>query len=116
MLSVLDVSASALRAERIRMDTISQNLANAQSTFEVRGADGSPVPYRRRGVIFQADGLGRGAGGVRVSWVYQDPSEFPKVHQPGPPHAAARGYVRYPNVNIHMEMVDLLEAVRAYEA
>lgn len=121
MMKALDISASALEAQRMRMEVVSQNLANAQTTRATRAADGSYLPYRRREVVFKTllgeATEGRGpAGGVRVDRVQEDASDFRLTHDPAHPDADAQGYVRLPNVDPLMEMVDLIEASRAYEA
>ncbi len=120
----MQVSASGLSAERLRMDTIAQNLANANTT---RGADG--LPYRRREVIFQQADItrsggvmpnlkaGRGAAyGVEAVGIVEDPSPFRVVFDPSHPDADPNGYVYLPNVNPVTEMVDMMTATRAYEA
>jgi flagellar basal-body rod protein FlgC len=115
-LRALDVSASGMSAERLRMDVIAANIANAQVTRG--GRDGGP--YRRRVVVFEPilDGaIGREMPrGVRIAGVSEDPSPFQMVYRPGHPDADAAGYVRMPNVDVPFEMVDLLAATRAYEA
>lgn len=115
MIRALDITNSALVAQRVRMDVIAGNLANA---FVTSQADGTIEPFRRRVVTFTT-GDGAGGAGVRVSAVKADPSEFRLVHDPGHPHAVSdgplAGYVRYPNVSVTMEYVDALEASRAYE-
>src|SRR5688572_25560957 len=111
-ISSLRISGSALTAERVRLDTISQNIANAQTT---RGADGRP--YRRLEVVFEA--LARrepGTAGVRVASVGESADPMVRVFNPGHPDADPAGYVEMPNVNVVEEMVDLLAATRAYEA
>jgi flagellar basal-body rod protein FlgC len=118
--SPIDVSSSGLSAERIRMDVIANNIANASTT---RTPDGGP--YRRQQVVFSAV-LGRemaaGAsssqrfGGVTVVGVEPDGSAMPRVYQPSHPHADADGFVAMPNVSLPNEMVDLVTASRAYEA
>ena len=117
------VSASGLRAERMRMEVAASNIANAETT---RGPEGTP--YRRRLVVFSeqldqtmgaggAGGAGRDLpGGVEIASIEQDPSPFRTVHDPGHPDANADGVVELPNVDIAMEMVDLASAARAYEA
>jgi len=120
----LAISASALRAERLRLDVIASNLANASTT---RTAEGGP--YRRRNVIFVSQALEGDfqaelenmaeAGlrhGVAVAGVVEDQSPFRQVFEPSHPDANAEGYVSYPNVNPVAEMVDLMAATRAYEA
>ncbi|MGQ9497931.1 MAG: flagellar basal body rod protein FlgC [Desulfotomaculales bacterium] len=109
------ISASGLTAERLRLDVIANNLANAETTRTPAGG-----PYRRRAVVFAQrlrramDGW-RGAG-VRVAAVVEDAAQPRLVYRPDHPDADARGYVAYPNVNVVNEMVDMLGAVRAYEA
>jgi flagellar basal-body rod protein FlgC len=110
----MDVSASGLYAERTRMRVIANNLANSESF--VRGADGKMSPYRRQQVVFS---LGSGAGareGVSVARVVPDMSGFRRVYDPSHPYAGQDGYVNMPNVNPIVEMVDMMEASRAYEA
>jgi len=121
----LDIGASALTAQRLRMDTISQNIANANTT---RTEDGTP--YRRRVVVFQEQSngipfseylsdsskqqyLGKG---VKVAKIVEDPSPFRKVYDPGHPDADADGYVEMPNIDVVTEMVNMISATRAYEA
>jgi flagellar basal-body rod protein FlgC len=120
----LEISASALTAERLRMDVVAENLANAQTT---RGADGQP--YRRKEVVLQeragsfgatlnaAMGGGGGGGkGVEVAGIAEDQTPLKRVYDPGHPDADADGYVAMPNVDTVTEMVDLIGAQRAYEA
>jgi flagellar basal-body rod protein FlgC len=119
------ISASALTAERLRMDVISNNIANANTTRTVEGG-----PYIRQRVVFAPrfdvtpafssfiptmtpDGL---PAGVRVTGIQKDSSPVRMVYDPGHPDANAEGYVAYPNVNAVNEMVDLISASRAYEA
>jgi flagellar basal-body rod protein FlgC len=126
MFDGLEISASGLTAERMRMDVVAQNLANAQTT---RGADGQP--YRRQEVVLQervpTSGFGAalaGAmggrtgtpGGVQVAQIAQDQTPLKRVYDPGHPDADANGYVQMPNVDSVSEMVDLISAQRAYEA
>jgi flagellar basal-body rod protein FlgC len=126
----LDISASALSAERLRMDVTAQNLANAQSTRTANGG-----PYRRKEVVQEANGDGfagalasaRAAGvgtadgggpqgGVKVTGVVEDQTPNRLVYDPSHPDANAQGYVSMPNVNPVTEMVDLITASRSYEA
>ena len=117
----LQSSASALHAERIRMEVISQNIANANTT---KAEDGEP--YRRQMVHFDTilkNKMGRESdlpngnlSEVRASKIIEDSSPFREVHQPGHPDADEIGMVKYPNVHIHEEMADLISASRAYEA
>ncbi len=125
----LEISATALTAERLRMDVTAENLANAQTT---RGADGGP--YRRKEVVLQQAGGGpdfgsqlrtamvgggRGGaapGGVQVAAIVADATPPKQVYDPGHPDANAQGYVAMPNVDSVTEMVDLISSSRAYEA
>jgi len=125
----LDISASGLSAERMRMDVTAENLANAQSTRTANGG-----PYRRKEVVTEATGDGAFAsalssaraaggssagaanGGVRVSGIVEDQTPNRLVYDPGHPDANAQGYVSMPNVNPVTEMVDLISASRSYEA
>ncbi len=114
MFDALDIGASALTAQRIRMDTIAGNVANINTT---RNAQGQSIPYRRRFVLF-APGRSEdpAAPGVRVQSIRIDQSPFRKVFDPGHPDAAKDGYVQYPNIDLAIESVNMLEASRAYEA
>jgi flagellar basal-body rod protein FlgC len=107
---------SALDAERTRIEIVSQNLANANVT---RSVDGQP--YKRKQVVFETlvnnAGTNANSGStIRVSRVESDNRPFREVFKPDHPDADARGYVRYPNVNVHEEMVDLIASSRAFEA
>lgn len=112
MIDALDISKSALIAQRIRMDVIAGNMANADVTAQ---ADGSVEPYRRRFVTFMT-GDADGGDGVHVASVESDSSPFRLQYDPDHPHAGTDGYVRFPNVNITKEYIDAMEASRAYEA
>jgi flagellar basal-body rod protein FlgC len=119
MLSALDVSTSALVAQRVRMNAISSNLANMSTTHN---EEGEPVPYQPRFVIFQTDDAvgAHGGAGVKVKSVEIDDAEPLYKYQPNHPDAVKegphKGYVAYPNVNMMTEFTDALEAARAYEA
>ncbi|KAB2648375.1 MAG: flagellar basal body rod protein FlgC [Verrucomicrobia bacterium] len=106
-------TGSALNAEKIRMDIVAQNIANAHTTRDVDGN-----PYKRKVVSFEAVlGSERGtSGGVRVSGITNDNREGETIYNPQHPHADKDGVVRMPNVNLSIEMVDMLSASRAYEA
>jgi len=109
-------TVSALEAERVRMEVISQNIANAYTT---RGLDGKP--YQRQQVVFEnvlntAMGLEAEPATVRVARVVKDNRPMPKIYSPGHPDADKNGMVTMPNVNIHEEMVDMISANRSYEA
>ena len=109
----LAVAASGLRAQVGRMRIISENIANADSTAQVAGGD----PYRRRIVTFNSE-LDRAldAHVVKLGRVESDKSDFLVKHEPGNPAADASGNVKYPNVNALVEMTDLRDAQRSYEA
>jgi flagellar basal-body rod protein FlgC len=110
--SSLQISGSALTAERTRLDIISQNIANVHTT---RGPDGHA--YRRRQVVFETlSGSQAAAGGVHVAAVTQASAPMEQIYDPGNPDANGQGYVEMPNVNLVEEMVDLITATRAYEA
>ncbi len=113
MFGALDISTSGLVAQRMHIDTIAGNIANAQTTQRV---DGRPGPYLRRVALF-APHRGDGEPGVRVEKIVEDHIGQPRgVYDPGHPHADARGIVYYPNVDLATEMVNAMVAVRAYEA
>lgn len=126
MFSSFDINASGLTSQRYRMDVISENVANANTT---RTGDGTP--YRRKVVTFAQKGdqtafsrvfgsvaSGSYSGqGVKVTSVVEDTeTEMKMVYDPSHPDADENGYVTYPNVNIVTEMTDLIDASRAYEA
>jgi flagellar basal-body rod protein FlgC len=114
MFDVLDIGASGLQAQRTRMDTIAQNIANLNTT---RDASGKTNPYRRRFAVFAPGQNGNpNQPGVHVQRIAMDPSPFQKRYEPGHPDAGADGYVQYPNVELSIEYVNALEASRAYEA
>ncbi|HEU4688989.1 MAG TPA: flagellar basal body rod protein FlgC [Vicinamibacterales bacterium] len=117
--AAVTASASALAAERTRIEVAVSNMANAEST---RGPDGQP--YRRRDVVLAADrsasfdaALGRaGAVGVSVAAVVEDQAPYRRRYEPSHPDADAEGFVALPNVEPQNEMVDLIGASRAYQA
>lgn len=118
--SALDVAASGLSAERTRMSTIASNMANARTTRTPAGG-----PYKRLSPVFEARpvggpgdpaALGRAVSKVAVQRVVEDRRDPTLVYEPGHPDADGRGYVRYPNVNVVAEMVDMMSASQAYEA
>jgi len=113
LFDALNVSASGMSAERLRMDVIASNLANANTT---RGADGQP--YRRQEVILQekSPSFGEVLGGVMVAGIVDDPTPPRRVYDPGHPDADKNGYVTMPNGNPVTEMVDLITSCRGYEA
>ncbi len=107
------IAASGMRAQAERMRVIAENLANASSTASKPDGD----PYRRQVPVFKAE-LDRASGvqKVRVKDVVHDMSDFREQYMPGHPAADERGYVKMPNVNSLVEMMDMREAQRAYEA
>jgi flagellar basal-body rod protein FlgC len=120
MFPALDISSSALTAQKIRMDAISGNMANVSTT---RNEKGEPIPYQPRFVVFATDNSipnAEGAPGVQVQSIETSQVEPRYKFQPGHPDAIKQGphqgYVAYPDVDITTEMVDALEASRAYEA
>ena len=122
-LSSMDISASALTAQRMRMDVISENIANADTTRTANGG-----PYRRRvaemaeqpmsfsAALKQATGNGVTGGGVVVSRIVEDMSDFEYEFNPSHPDADENGYVAKPNVDIAEEIIDMMSATRSYEA
>jgi flagellar basal-body rod protein FlgC len=124
MFQSLSISGSALTASRLKMDVISSNIANANTT---RGefVNGEWVPYRRKMVELQAnqspsfDSLLQkelSLKGVRVDKIVEDKTPFQAVYDPSHPDANVQGYVMLPNVDVTKEMVDLMTTSRAYEA
>ena len=120
LISGIDVSASALNAQKTRLDIVAQNIANAQTT---RGPNGRP--YQRQTVSFETELVSRSGattdGGlplqsVRVASIQDDPTPGQRVYDPQHPDADSTGTVTMPNVNLAYEMVDLITATRAYEA
>lgn len=118
LLSGIEPSVQALDAERVRMDLISQNIANANTT---RGPDGEV--YQRKLAVFESflDPDSRGAQdralrGVRLSGIVEDPNPGERIYSPGHPHADSSGMVQMPNVKMAREMVDLITSSRSYEA
>lgn len=122
MFGAIDAAASGLTAERLRMDVISNNIANVNTT---RSAEGGA--YRRQMVVFAprenqqafaqilADKVGTG-NGVKVVGITKDNSPTRQIYDPTHPDANRDGYVEMPNVNVVSEMVDMITATRAYEA
>lgn len=126
-----NTTASGMQVQRTRMNIISSNLANINTTQTANGEG----PYRRRDVVFQAmdfnqkvnkevfgitdneNGIKNKANvGVKVSEIYVDESEFIYKYEPNHPHANDKGYVAYPNINSVVETTNMIEANRAYEA
>ncbi len=117
LISGIDVSASALTAQKTRLDVVAQNIANAQTTRTASGG-----PYERQVVSFETQLVrSQGIGGaalqsVKVAQVTTDHTPGQQVYNPQHPDASADGLVTMPNVNLSMEMVDLITASRTYEA
>lgn len=131
--NLLRIGASGLAAQRLRLDIISNNIANAETTKTESGG-----PYQRQDVVFRPEGqpvfypflsqasqkLGRSvgstpdlkSGGVRVAEIVTDKSAGAHVYDPNHPDADGDGYVTYPNVNLVVEMTNMLSATRSYEA
>ena len=122
----LRIGSSGLTAQRLRLDLISNNIANAQTTRTEKGG-----PYQRQDIIFMPDGENKSVpqsvaahhggldtiqGGVRVAQITTDTVAGPRVYDPTNPDADANGYVNYPNVDIVVEMTNMLSATRSYEA
>ncbi|HMK61482.1 MAG TPA: flagellar basal body rod protein FlgC [Dissulfurispiraceae bacterium] len=107
----MHVSASALEAQKIRLNVIASNIANASSTKTPEGG-----PYRRKDVIFQTVMYDENAAGVEAPQVIEDKTPFRTVYDPNHPDADKSGYVSYPNINVLTEMVNLMTAQRSYEA
>jgi len=118
----IDISASGLTAQRLRMDTISSNIANAETT---RDEDGNT--YRRKIPIFKQkldnqmgvglrNSTGSNSAGVEVAEIAEDQSPFRLEYRPSHPDANEEGYVELPNVSVMTEMVNMIDASRAYEA
>jgi flagellar basal-body rod protein FlgC len=112
-LKTMAIAASGLRAQTGRMRVISENIANADSTAQRAGGS----PYRRKIPTFRAE-VDRAleANTVAMGKVRLDPTDFRTKYEPGHPAADANGYVKYPNVNSLIEMNDMREAQRSYEA
>lgn len=118
LLDTFNVAASGLAAERLRLQTIATNMANAKTT---RTAEGGP--YQRKVPIFSAesidpfgDALDQATSRVEVQGIQSDGKAPQRVYDPGHPDADAQGYVSYPDINVLQEMVDLMTTSRTYEA
>jgi flagellar basal-body rod protein FlgC len=112
-LKSMQIAASGLRAQTGRMQVIAENVANADSTAQRPGGD----PYRRKIPTFRSE-MDRAleANTVTMGKTRQDPTDFRTKYEPGHPAADQNGYVKYPNVNSLIEMNDMREAQRSYEA
>ena len=128
MFGGMEISASALTAQRLRMNVTAENLANAETTKTRRrqavppqGGRPAVGRHRRRLRLAAEPGHGRrqsgvAPGGVQATAITEDPTDGKLVYDPSHPDANAQGYVRMPNVDTVTEMVDLIDAQRAYEA
>lgn len=121
--TTFDIAASGLKAQTTRLNTISSNLANAETTSTPEGG-----PYKKKSVVFQTENMpfnqhlraslsrqGQ-AQGVKVANIIEDTSAPQRVYDPTHPDAKEDGYVEMPNVNVMKEMVDMMSATRSYEA
>lgn len=123
MFDYMNISASALTAEKTRIDIIAKNMANANTTRATGG-----VPYRRQMPVFAEynetsfenilnSKIGKeNFKGVKISKVVEDDSPFRTIYEPGHPDADENGYVQMPNVDVVKEMVDMISAQRAYDS
>lgn len=123
--AIFQTTASALTAQRLRMDVLANNVANVETTRTEAGG-----PYKRQQVVFVADQSGSGftppipaavnvktpGRGVRVQAILTDDTPGQRLYDPTHPDADAEGFVSYPNVNVVTEMTDMLSATRSYEA
>ncbi len=121
ILNTFKISGSALKANKIRLDTISSNMANVETTSTPEGG-----PYKKKSVYFQStplsfqqqldNKLANSVQGVKVTKIVEDESEAKMVYDPSHPDSDEKGYVAMPNINIIEEMVDMKSATRAYQA
>lgn len=123
MFNSINISSTGLTAERTRMDVISENIANANTTRTSNG-----TPYRRKMVLFKEDKKSfsellneklqshNNSEGVKITGIVEDETPFKTTYNPGHPDADKEGYVKMPNVDVTKEMVDMISATRAYEA
>ena len=121
-LDSLSISSSGMSAQRLRMNLISSNMANVNTTRTETGE-----PYKRKDAVFETtqtggfqevleQRLGDAGGGVKVARIVEDNKPFVEKYDPGHPDADANGYIRLPNVNIVEEMVNMISASRSFEA
>ncbi len=128
MFQSMDISASALTTQRLRLDVISSNIANAETT-RAKFVDGKWKPYTRKMVVvepnrgndfkqilYNTQNNNYDTYGVKVTDIVEDSSPYKKVYQPSHPDADEAGFVYYPNVDLLEEMIDMTAAERAYEA
>lgn len=121
ILNTMKISASALKANKIRLDTISSNMANVETTSTPEGG-----PYKKKSVYFQStpvtfedhlkNNLANSTQGVKVTKIIEDETDPRLVYDPSHPDSDEKGYVAMPNINIIEEIVDMNSATRAYQA
>jgi flagellar basal-body rod protein FlgC len=111
LFTAMDISASGMRVQRTRMNVISSNIANAQTTRTEEGG-----PYKRKDVTLKSKTFEEALSGVEVDSITADPTPGERIYNPSSPDADQDGYVTMPNVNTMEEMVNLMGASRAFEA
>lgn len=121
MFSSFKISGSALKAHKLRLDTISSNLANVETTSTPEGG-----PYKKKSVYFQSKPISfqetldqkiqQASQGVEVTKILEDKEDPRKVYNPSHPDADENGYISLPNINTAEEMVDMMSATRSYQA
>jgi flagellar basal-body rod protein FlgC len=120
ILNTFRISSSALQAQTTRLNTISSNLANVETTSTPEGG-----PYKKKSVVFQSaplsfqeqlEGISNGVQGVNVTKITEDTNAPRKVYNPSHPDAKEDGYVEMPNISVLEEMVDMMSATRSYQA
>jgi flagellar basal-body rod protein FlgC len=111
LFTAMDISASGLRAQRTRMNVISSNIANSHTTRTDEGG-----PYKRRDVILRENSFEGKLSSVEVEGIQTNPTPGERLYDPGNPDADPQGYVTMPNVNLMEEMVNMMNATRAFEA
>lgn len=119
--TTFDIASSALQAQRTRLNTISSNLANVETTSTPEGG-----PYKKKSVYFESTNLsfkdhlngsmGKEAHGVKVAKILEDNEPAQRIYNPTHPDAGEDGYVEMPNISVLKEMVDMMSATRSYEA
>ena len=119
--TTFDIAASGLKAQRTRLNTISSNMANAETTSTPEGG-----PYKKKSVVFQSEpvsfknqlsqSLNNHAEGVKIAKIIEDNEPLQQIYNPSHPDANEEGYVGMPNVSVLKEMVDMMSATRSYEA
>jgi len=107
----LAVASSGMEAQRLRLDLIASNIANANTITTPEGG-----PYKRKDVVFESEKFSKYLEGVKVADIVRDDTPPKLVYDPSNPLANAQGYVAYPNINPIVEMVNLLDATNSYQA